>query len=137
TGMDPGQLTIEITESAIFRSQDAALKVLGELKQHGIRLSIDDYGTGQSTLSYLKKLPVDELKIDKMFVTSITVNEADRIMVRSTIDLAHQLGLQVVAEGVEDWDTVAALDGLGCDYAQGYACRKAMLIEELFGESLR
>lgn len=136
TGVDPGRLTIEITESAIFKSQDAALKVLSELKGHGIRLSIDDYGTGQSTLSYVKKLPVNELKIDKMFVTSITANEADQIMVRSTIDLAHELGLQVVAEGVEDWETVAALDALGCDYAQGYVIGKAMPIEELLRENL-
>lgn len=125
-GMDAAQLTIEITESAIIKSQDTALKVLGKLRKRGIRLSIDDYGTGQSTLSYLKKLPVNELKIDKLFVTSILSNESDRIMVRSTIDLAHELGLKVVAEGAEDLETVSLLKALGCDHVQGYAVGKAV-----------
>jgi EAL domain-containing protein (putative c-di-GMP-specific phosphodiesterase class I)/CHASE2 domain-containing sensor protein len=129
--IDPARLTLEITESAIIRSKETALRVLDALREYGIRLSIDDYGTGQSTLSYLKTLPVSELKIDKMFVTRLCENESDRIMVRSTIDLAHQLGLTVVAEGVEDWDTVKLLTEFGCDYAQGFVIGRAVSFQEL------
>ena len=96
-----------------------------------MRLSIDDYGTGQSTLSYLKSLPVNELKIDKNFVTSLAISESDRIMVRSTIELAHQLGLKVVAEGAEDLHTVQLLTAMGCDYAQGYVVGKALVLQDL------
>jgi EAL domain-containing protein (putative c-di-GMP-specific phosphodiesterase class I)/CHASE2 domain-containing sensor protein/GGDEF domain-containing protein len=131
SGLDPSRLTLEITESAIIRSRETALHTLHALRDHGVRLSIDDYGTGQSTLSYVKTLPVDELKIDKGFVTSLSDNESDRIMVRSTIDLAHQLGLSVVAEGVEDSDTARILTDLGCDYAQGFAIGRAMSINDL------
>ena len=130
-GIAPSRLTLEITESAIIRSPDTALNVLHELRRAGVRLSIDDYGTGQSTLSYLKTLPVNELKIDKSFVTGMCGNENDRIMVRSTIDLAHQLDLTVVAEGVEDWDTARLLTELGCDYAQGFVIGRGVSIEEL------
>ncbi|MFL6725722.1 MAG: putative bifunctional diguanylate cyclase/phosphodiesterase, partial [Sphingomicrobium sp.] len=130
-GLEPAWLTLEITESAIIRSQDTALQVLQALRDYGIRLSIDDYGTGRSTLSYLKTLPVHELKIDKMFVTRLCRNEGDRIMVRSTVDLAHQLGLSVVAEGAEDWETVKLLTELGCDYAQGFALSRAVSLTEL------
>ena len=128
---DPTRLTLEITESAIIRSRQTALEVLITLRDFGVRLSIDDYGTGQSTLSYLKTLPVDELKIDKMFVTRLGENEGDRIMVQSTIDLAHRLGLAVVAEGAEDWETVRILADLGCDYVQGYVVGRGMTLAEL------
>jgi EAL domain-containing protein (putative c-di-GMP-specific phosphodiesterase class I) len=131
TGFDPARLTLEITESAIIRSRQTALQVLEALKDYGIRLSIDDYGTGQSTLSYLKTLPVHELKIDKMFVTRLCENEGDLIMVKSTIDLAHQLGLSVVAEGTEDWTTIGRLAELGCDYAQGFGIGRGMPLAEL------
>jgi EAL domain-containing protein (putative c-di-GMP-specific phosphodiesterase class I) len=97
----------------------------------GVKLSVDDYGTGQSTLSYLKQLPVSELKIDKSFVSSMCDVESDRIMVRSTIDLAHELGMRVVAEGVEDARTLEALRSLGCDFAQGYFISKAVPLEVL------
>lgn len=120
SGVPPEQLTLEVTESAIFRSAADVAATLASLRECGIRLSVDDYGTGQSTLSYLKHLPFHELKIDKTFVTSLAQNENDRIMVRSTIDLAHELGLEVVAEGVEDRHTLDFLRQLGCDYAQGY-----------------
>ena len=108
-----------------------ARDVLDALRREQVRLSIDDYGTGQSTLSYLKTFPVDELKIDKLFVTQLCATESDRIMVASTVDLAHQLGLSVVAEGVEDWDTIRVLTELGCDYAQGYAVGRAMPFADL------
>jgi EAL domain-containing protein (putative c-di-GMP-specific phosphodiesterase class I)/GGDEF domain-containing protein len=128
---DPQSLTLEVTESAIIGSRDTAISVLTALRERGIRLSVDDYGTGQSTLSYLKQLPVHELKIDKSFVTALCANENDRIMVRSTINLAHELGLRVVAEGVEDEATLQLLRSMGCDYAQGYLVGKPMSFEEL------
>ena len=127
----PCNLALEVTESAIIRSTATAISVLTALRELGIRLSIDDYGTGQSTLSYLKQLPVDELKIDKSFVTSVCTDSNDEIMVRSTILLAHDLGLQVVAEGVEDEATTILLRSLGCDYAQGYFVAEPMSFEEL------
>jgi EAL domain-containing protein (putative c-di-GMP-specific phosphodiesterase class I)/CHASE2 domain-containing sensor protein len=128
---DPSSLTLEVTESAILRSPQKAIDALNALREMGIKLSVDDYGTGQSTLSYLKQLPVSELKIDKSFVTSMCDNANDRIMVRSTIDMAHELGLVVVAEGVEDARTLQELRSLGCDFAQGYLIGKAMPLEEL------
>jgi EAL domain-containing protein (putative c-di-GMP-specific phosphodiesterase class I) len=94
---DQTDLTLEVTESAIIGSPATAAAALAALRELGLQLAVDDYGTGQSTLSYLKKLPVSELKIDKSFVTAICQNPSDRIMVRSTIDLAHELGLRVVA----------------------------------------
>ncbi len=124
-------LALEVTESAIIRSTATAISVLTELRELGIRLSIDDYGTGQSSLSYLKQLPVHELKIDKSFVTSMCDDRNDEIMVRSTIRLAHELGLEVVAEGVEDQSTVGRLQALGCDYAQGYFTGQPMSFEQL------
>ena len=130
-GLDPAELTLEVTESAIIRSKETALSVLRTLRDHRFRLSVDDYGTGQSTLTYLKTLPVHELKIDKSFVTSMADSEGDRIMVQSTIDLAHALGLTVVAEGVENFDTVRQLTELRCDYAQGYFVGQAMSFENL------
>lgn len=120
-----------ITESAFISSKEMARDVLDALRREQVRLSIDDYGTGQSTLSYLKTFPVDELKIDKLFVTQLCATESDRIMVASTVDLAHQLGLSVVAEGAEDWDTIRVLTELGCDYAQGYAVGRAMPFADL------
>ena len=130
-GLNPADLTLEITESSIIRSKKTALQLLGALRDHGFRLSVDDYGTGQSTLTYLKTLPVHELKIDKSFVTAMADSEGDRIMVQSTIDLAHALGLTVVAEGVEDVDTVKRLAEFHCDYAQGYFVGRAMSLENL------
>ena len=129
--MQPNNLALEVTESAIIRSAAIATSVLTELREFGIKLSIDDYGTGQSSLSYLKQLPVHELKIDRAFVTSVCDNSNDEIMVRSTIQLAHELGLQVVAEGVEDQSTVALLQSLGCDYAQGYFTGQPMAFDQL------
>ena len=131
SAIDAGSLTLEVTESAIISSPTTAIAVLTALRDHGVEIAIDDYGTGQSTLSYLKQLPVDELKIDKSFVTSVCDDENDRIMVRSTINLSHELGLKVVAEGVEDAQTLELLRSLGCDYAQGYLIGKAMPVDQL------
>ena len=128
----PSQLTLEVTESALIRSPAEAIATLTTLRSQGVRLAVDDYGTGQSTLSYLKHLPVHELKIDKSFVTTLANSESDAILVRSTINLAHDLGLQVVAEGIEDRPTLDMLRELGCDYAQGYFISKPVGPSEFF-----
>lgn len=113
-------LELEITESAIMIDPKRALNALNEINKLGVRLSIDDFGTGYSSLSYLKKLPVQLLKIDYSFVIDMLEDEQDRIIVNSTINLAHNLGLKVVAEGVETNDVANALRLMNCDYAQGY-----------------
>jgi EAL domain-containing protein (putative c-di-GMP-specific phosphodiesterase class I) len=95
-------------------------EVVERLKAIGLRIAIDDFGTGYSSLSYLKSLPVDVIKIDRSFVLGMNANESDATIVRSTIELAHNLGLQVVAEGVEDAEALERLAGYGCDFAQGY-----------------
>lgn len=130
-GGEACNLALEVTESAIIRSTETAISVLTTLRELGIRLSIDDYGTGQSTLTYLKQLPVHELKIDKSFVSYVCEDNNDEIMVRSTIQLAHELGLEVVAEGVENEVTVQLLRSLGCDYAQGYFIGRPMSLHAL------
>ena len=113
-------LGLEITESAMMADPERALGALVELDAMGISLAVDDFGTGFSSLSYLKRLPVDELKIDKSFVMTMNEDENDSAIVRSTIDLAHNLGLKVVAEGVENQQIWTVLEFLGCDTAQGY-----------------
>jgi EAL domain-containing protein (putative c-di-GMP-specific phosphodiesterase class I) len=117
--VSPEKLLIEITESAVMMDADRAMGILNRLANLGVRLSIDDYGTGNSSLSYLSRLPVKELKIDKSFVMDIGSNNNAQI-VQSTIDLGHNLGLEVVAEGVENAWTLSLLQPLGCDTAQGY-----------------
>jgi diguanylate cyclase (GGDEF)-like protein len=124
-------LVLEVTESAVMQDPDLALGVLFALSDMGLTLSIDDYGTGYSSLSYLKKLPVKEIKIDKSFVLNLATNKEDEILVRSTIDLGHNLGLKVTAEGVEDEKSFEILRKLGCDLAQGYFFSKAVPADEL------
>jgi predicted signal transduction protein with EAL and GGDEF domain len=113
-------LMLEITESTLMQDPLRTLAILERLRAEGIRVALDDFGTGHSSLAYLKRLPVDEVKIDRSFVKDIAIDETDRVIVRSTVDLAHSLGLRVVAEGVEDEMTAALLADLGCDEAQGY-----------------
>jgi diguanylate cyclase (GGDEF)-like protein/PAS domain S-box-containing protein len=119
-GIPPARLVVEITESSLMADADRAMDVLGRMRGMGVGISIDDFGTGYSSLAYLKRLPVDELKIDKSFVAHIASDNSDAAIVRSTIGLAHDLGLAVVAEGIEDDATLDYLAGLGCDVAQGY-----------------
>jgi diguanylate cyclase (GGDEF)-like protein len=116
----PSSLVFEITETTIMSDPDYAMETISRLSRMGIRFSIDDFGTGYSSLSYLKKLPIHELKIDKSFVMDMLENENDAVIVRATIELAHNLGLKVVAEGVENEETHKALRNLGCDVVQGY-----------------
>jgi EAL domain-containing protein (putative c-di-GMP-specific phosphodiesterase class I) len=116
----PRLLELEITESTILADPVRAMQILSRLDEMGVRLAIDDFGTGYSSLAYLKRLPVDELKIDKSFIIGMEESENDAVIVRSTIDLGRNLGLQVVAEGVETSTAWNRLASLGCDIAQGY-----------------
>ena len=128
-GTRPGTLVLELTEGSVIDSSVPA--VLHRLHDMGHRLSIDDFGTGYSSLAYLQQLPVDEIKIDKSFVINLASNTADSVIVRSTVDLAHNLGLTVVAEGVEDEDALALLVQYGSDSAQGYFFSRPMAPELL------
>jgi EAL domain-containing protein (putative c-di-GMP-specific phosphodiesterase class I) len=112
-------LEVEITGSVIMIHPDRAMKTLTELHSMGVSISIDDFGTGYSWLGYLKRLPANEIKIDKAFVLDMATNRDDASIVRSVIDLGHNLGLRVVAEGVENEQTLDMLTDLGCDMAQG------------------
>jgi len=124
--LETDSLTLEITEGAMMADPESAIRNLSRLDAMNIRLSVDDFGTGFSSLTYLKRLPVDELKIDKSFVMDMINDENDAAIVRSTIDLAHNLDLKVVAEGVENLETLQQLSQLGCDVAQGYHIGKPM-----------
>ncbi|HUO71108.1 MAG TPA: EAL domain-containing protein [Solirubrobacteraceae bacterium] len=124
--LPPEALQLEITESMIMSDPDRALAIVTRLSDLGVRLSVDDFGTGYSSLANLRRLPIDELKIDRSFVTPMLSDESDLIIVRSTINLAHDLGLRIVAEGVEDEPTLAHLALLGCDLAQGYHVSRPM-----------
>ena len=122
----PRALELEITESMLMSDPDRSLVTLTRLSQLGVGLSVDDYGTGYSSLANLRRLPIDELKIDRSFVSPMLSDESDLIIVRSTINLGHDLGLKVVAEGVEDEATLHRLEKLGCDLAQGYHFSKPL-----------
>ena len=131
-GCAAGRICLEITESAIFDDPGHALENLQRLNTIGCKLSIDDYGTGYSSLAYLKRLPVSELKIDRSFVQNMANDANDVVIVRSTIDLAHNLGLRVVAEGVETAAILKQLSLLGCDQAQGYFLSKPLSAPDFF-----
>ena len=120
TGIQPEWVIFEITESGIMQDPDRVLNVVERVHGLGFTLSIDDFGTGYSSLAYLKKLPVSELKIDKSFVMDMLGSENDAVIVRATVDLAHNLGLKITAEGVESAQILDVLRGMGCDIAQGY-----------------
>ena len=119
-GTAPDALELEITESTIMTDAARARTVLLQLSELGVRLAIDDFGSGHSSLGYLKRLPIDVLKIDRSFVMNMADDSDDAVIVRSTIDLGHNLGLEVVAEGVETQEALARLTELGCDTVQGY-----------------
>ena len=119
-GIAPDRLILEITEREIMEDHRAIVDVLGALHEQGVRISIDDFGTGFSSLTHLRRLPLHEIKIDQSFISGMLDRENDYIIARSIIDLAYNLGHRVVAEGVEDTATLALLRGLGCDIAQGF-----------------
>ena len=126
-----GGLTLEITEGALIVDFEQATARLARLRELGVRISIDDFGTGYSSLSYFKKIPADELKIDKSFVMRMLSDEADQRLVETIITLARHFRLDVVAEGVEDQATLDLLARMGCDYAQGYLFAPALSAEHL------
>jgi diguanylate cyclase (GGDEF)-like protein len=130
-GIAPSRLTLEITETALLTDPEVAAEVLARVSAIGVRVSIDDFGQGQTSLGYLSQLPLHELKIDKSFVTDLPDNPAHAAIVRSVVDLGHNLGLQVVAEGVETQETVALLTATGCDIAQGYLLARPMPADDL------
>jgi diguanylate cyclase len=119
-GVPPEALTLEVTERLLVADPRRAADVLTDLRRLGVRLALDDFGTGYSSLEHLKRLPVDELKVDKSFVLRMDEDAADRAIVASTVALAHALGLRVVAEGVESATSAAVLASIGCDLAQGF-----------------
>jgi diguanylate cyclase (GGDEF)-like protein len=126
TGLDPARLTLEITETVLMQDTEATLAVLQELKALGVRLAIDDFGIGFSSLNYLRRLPVDVVKIDRSFVAGIASQSEEWTLARGIIKLVHGLGLETVAEGVERADQRAHLQALGCRLAQGYFFARPM-----------
>jgi EAL domain-containing protein (putative c-di-GMP-specific phosphodiesterase class I) len=119
-GVPSSALVVELTETAVMSHPQRCQQVMRELRALQVGLSLDDYGTGYASLAYLTTLPVDELKIDKSFVLGMRDRQVDRVVVRSTLELAHQLGLRVVAEGVEDEESAALLREYGCRTGQGW-----------------
>ena len=126
TGLNPAYLEIELTESLLMQDVEEGIKILQALKDLGLHVSIDDFGTGFSSLSYLKRLPVDKLKIDQSFIKDLTTDPGDAAIVTSMITLAHNLDLTVVAEGVEDAEQLGFLRAERCDEVQGYLISKPM-----------
>ena len=131
TGMQPGQLELEITESVIMRQVDRAIRVMEQLHAAGIQLSIDDFGTGYSSLSYLRSFPLSRLKIDRSFVKDIDTNPNDEVICRTIVAMAQNLGLEVVAEGVESQTQLDRLASYGCQHYQGYHCSRPLPAREI------
>ncbi|MGD8885361.1 MAG: EAL domain-containing protein [Gammaproteobacteria bacterium] len=126
------RLILEITESAMMQDPAMGLNLLNQLSNLGVQISIDDYGTGYSSLAYLKRFPVSEMKIDRTFIKDMAVDEDDKLIVGTTIDMGHNFGLRVIAEGVEDGDTASLLKQMGCDQVQGYYYARPMPVDELY-----
>jgi diguanylate cyclase (GGDEF)-like protein len=129
--LEPELLELEIPESAVISERERIQKMLARLNERGVRVAVDDFGSGYASLSHLKQLPVNVLKIDKSFVENIGTDEEDEAIVRSTIDLAHSLGISVVAEGVESEDVLKRLRALGCDLAQGFCLARPAAAEDI------
>ena len=130
-GVDPSLLTLEITESSLLIDAPRTRATIDELHAVGLRLAVDDFGTGYSSLSYLRRLPVHELKIDQSFVIGMLTDPQDEVIVKSTVDLGHNLGLRVVAEGVETRQVLDRLREMGCDIAQGYGISEPLAAADL------
>ena len=133
TGTDPHVLTIEVTETALMSNVDAALDALITLRRLGVRVALDDFGTGYSSLAYLKTFPIDVVKIDRSFVSGLGRDASDTLIVAAIINLAHTLGLTVVAEGVEGVTQIEELRRLDCRYAQGFVWSRAVPATDLSG----
>src|SRR5690554_512708 len=131
TGCKPEWLELELTESILMDNTDYAVAVLKKLREKNISIAIDDFGTGFSSLSYLKKLPVDKIKIDRMFVAGIGTHRSDRVLISAVIKIAQSLNFEVVAEGVETPQQAEFVTEMGCDYMQGYYIGRPVPLEEL------
>ena len=129
-GLEADMLELEITESLLIEEESESAAVLRELRELGVRLSIDDFGTGYSALGYLKRFPVDTLKIDRSFVQEVTTDQENAALTRAAVAMAHSLGIEVIAEGVESEEQLAFLDSLECEYAQGYLFGKPLPAEQ-------
>lgn len=130
-GVSPGKITLEITESGLIQKLTRTLDVLTRLRMKGVQLSIDDFGTGYSMMQQLRNIPATELKIDKSFTIKMHDSDSDRVMVRKTIEIGHELGMKVVAEGVETPEQLAILRSYGCDVGQGYLFSRALPVKDL------
>jgi EAL domain-containing protein (putative c-di-GMP-specific phosphodiesterase class I) len=128
---DPALVTLEVTESVFIQDSERALVVLGELKHLGVKLALDDFGTGYSSLTYLKRFPIDIVKIDQVFVSDLAHDSASHAIIVAIIDLAHRLGMTVVAEGVETATQHEQLASLGCDSCQGFYFAYPMSADDL------
>jgi len=128
-------IAIEITETAVMEQPELAICSANAFRDAGIKLAIDDYGAGQSSIAYLKRLPADELKLDRSMISDVRDSQRDRMILKSTFDLAHALGMRVVCEGVEDEATYDALKALGCDAIQGYLTGRPMAVDKLIAFS--
>jgi EAL domain-containing protein (putative c-di-GMP-specific phosphodiesterase class I) len=140
TNLDPRWLELELTESSIMRDPEQAIEKLHELKLMGIKVAVDDFGTGYSSLNYLKRFPIDTLKIDKSFVADVCKDPHDTAIVRAIINLGHALDVTVIAEGVETKEQLQYLSALECDAVQGFLFSKALSVkafEELLVEQRR
>ena len=126
TGLPPACIELEVTESMLMANAEQAIRILQQVKQRGASIAIDDFGTGYSSLSYLKRLPIDTLKIDREFVGDLTHDPEDKAITATVISMAHSLGLQVVAEGVETAEQLAFLRGQRCDQVQGFHVARPM-----------
>ncbi|HSW51675.1 MAG TPA: EAL domain-containing protein, partial [Sulfuricaulis sp.] len=130
-GIRPEQLVLEVTESAMMVDPKTSMETLSRFHDLGVKLSIDDFGTGYSSLAYVKKMPVDELKIDKSFVMNMDKDKGDAMIVRTVIDMAHNFEITVTAEGVESQAILEQLAELGCDGAQGFHMARPMPVADL------
>jgi predicted signal transduction protein with EAL and GGDEF domain len=133
TGLPPDYLELELTESMLMHDAESAADILGDLKRLGVSLAVDDFGTGYSSLAYLKRFPIDRLKIDRSFVCSLPEDQEDAALVRAIVSLAGSLALEVIAEGVETVEQRDFLRARGCDLAQGYLFAAPMAAEDLIG----
>jgi diguanylate cyclase (GGDEF)-like protein/PAS domain S-box-containing protein len=131
TGIDPAMLVLEVTESALMADAEVALAVVNELKSFGVRIAIDDFGIGYSSLLYLKRFPVDILKIDRSFVRGLAVEHDDRAIVQSVVELGHAFGIATVAEGVETPEQLSILQDLGCTFGQGWLWSRAVPADDV------
>jgi len=127
----PSRISIEVTESAVIRDPDRAVSILDDFRKAGIEIALDDFGTGQTSLSLLKKLPLSQIKIDKSFVQTLRADSGDAIIVKSIIDLGHNMGLLVTAEGVESNYCWNLLNSYRCDLVQGYLISAPLTSDEL------